>query len=126
MRELENGIHRFTSVYVGDDPGNGGASHEYYISRKEDYLDLDPATPAGEFGHIQFQKGPVAAIGGVNGCFMEDLLSIVLDRLEGFQSGEYACRENALALTKVQEALHWLNHRTRDRVKRGVEGKFEK
>ena len=39
--------------------------------------------------------------------------------------GDFACRENALALTKVEEALHWLNHRTADRQRRGVEGKNE-
>jgi len=57
---------------------------------------------------------------------MEDLLNIVVDRLESFQSGDFACRENALALTKVQEALHWLNHRTADRIDRDVEGKSVK
>lgn len=52
----------------------------------------------------------------------EALLAIVEDRLQGFQSGQYACRENALALTKLQEAMMWLQKRTRDRMARGVEG----
>jgi hypothetical protein len=47
---------------------------------------------------------------------------ICIDRLRSFQSGDFKCRENALALTKLEEALHWLNHRTRDRQSRGVEG----
>lgn len=121
MRKLKTGMHRFTEVHAGDEKTHGGASHEYYISRTED----SDVVPVGEFGHIRFQKGPVTDQ-GVNGCFMEDLLAIVVDRLEGFQSGDFACRENALALTKIQEALHWLNHRTSDRIDRGVEGKFEK
>jgi hypothetical protein len=45
-----------------------------------------------------------------------------IDRLQSFQSGDFACRENALALTKLEEALHWLDHRTKDRQRRGVEG----
>jgi hypothetical protein len=63
---------------------------------------------------------------GVNGISNEVLLTIVEDRLKGFQSGPYACRENALALTHVQDAMHWLHHRTRERVQRGVEGTSEK
>ena len=47
---------------------------------------------------------------------------IVLDRLRGFQESEFKCRENALAITKLEEAMHWLHHRTRARVARGVEG----
>jgi len=118
MRKLKTGMHRFTEVHVGDEPGPGGANHEYYISRTED----SDIVPVGEFGNVKFQKGPVAEE-GVNGGFMEDLLVIVVDRLEGFQAGDFACRENALALTKIQEALHWLNHRTADRIERNVEGK---
>jgi hypothetical protein len=59
---------------------------------------------------------------GVNGCHQEDLLAIVIDRLRSFQAGPFACRENALALTKIEEAMHWLNHRTSERKNRGVEG----
>jgi len=121
MRKLKTGMHRFTEIHAGDEKTHGGASHQYYISRTDD----PPDTVAGEFGHIRFQQGPVVEE-GVNGCFMEDLLAIVVDRLEGFQSGDFACRENALALTKIQEALHWLNHRTADRIERDVEGKFVK
>jgi len=118
MRKLEIGQHRFTDVFVGDEPGHGGACHEYYIGRANDSLDV----PVGEFGHVKFQKGPVSEW-WINGCHQEDLLVIVIDRLRGFQSGEFKCRENALALTKIEEALHWLNHRTSDRQARGVEGK---
>lgn len=74
---------------------------------------------------INFQNGPIAE-SGVNGISNEALLAIVEDRLIGFQSGEYACRENAIALTKLQEAMMWLQKRTRDRVARGVEGTMQK
>lgn len=117
LRKLTIGQHRFTEVHVGDEPGEGRACHEYYISPVEMTADVI----AGEYGFVKFQKGPVKE-SGVNGCFQEDLIIIVIDRLQCFQSGSFACRENALALTKLEEALHWLNHRTNDRQARGVEG----
>jgi hypothetical protein len=70
---------------------------------------------------LVFQNGPIAE-SGPNGISNEVLLAIVIDRLECFQKGQFACRENALALTKLQEAVHWLHHRTRERLARGVEG----
>lgn len=117
MRKLDIGTNRFTEVNVKDEPGEGGASHEYYISRADGRDDL----PAGEFGFVKFQKGPVKE-NGVNGCHQEDLIAIVIDRLRSFQAGPFSCRENALALTKLEEALHWLNARTQDRIAQGVEG----
>ena len=117
MRKLKIGQHRFTEVCVIDEPGEGGACHEYYISPSN----LHETEIVGGFGFVNFQKGPVKE-NGVNGCHQEDLIAIVIDRLQCFQAGDFACRENALALTKLEEALHWLNHRTNDRRMRGVEG----
>lgn len=56
------------------------------------------------------------------GVTNEALLAIVAHRLQCFQKSKFACRENALALTKIEEALHWLESRTLDRTSRGVEG----
>lgn len=70
---------------------------------------------------IIFQHGPIYEV-GVNGITNEILLAIVIDRLKGFQCGEFACRENALALTSIETALLWLQKRTRNRAERGVEG----
>ena len=117
MRKVEIGTSNYSEILVADEPGQGGACHEYYICRADGRDD----TPAGEFGHVQFQNGPIKE-SGVNGCHQEDLLAIVIDRLQSFQSGDFKCRENALAITKIEEAMHWLNHRTAGRVKRGVEG----
>jgi hypothetical protein len=121
MRELNIGSQRFTKVVVTDEPGQGNACHKYYIGRSA-LVPGEPDVPYGEFGHVHFQDGPVKEF-GVNGCHQEDLLAIVIDRLQSFQAGKFSCPENALALTKIQEAMHWLNHRTTDRQKRGVEGK---
>jgi len=70
---------------------------------------------------VDFQEGPIKE-NGVNGVANEDLLGMVLCRLENFQKSEYKCRENAIAITKIEEALMWLRKRTNARVKRGVEG----
>lgn len=74
---------------------------------------------------IEWQNGPLA-VDGVrkepNGAFVEGVIQAALDRLQFYQSGKFACRENALAITKLEEALHWCQHRTANREKRGVEG----
>jgi len=120
MRKLNIGTNRFTEVYVGDEPDEGGACHEYNICRAES-LDDTEVIATNEFGFVKFQKGPVKEV-GVNGCYQEDLIAIVIDRLQGFQAGEFACSENEQALISLKKALSWLNARTRARAAQGVEG----
>uniref|UniRef100_A0A6M3J7T5 Putative structural protein n=1 Tax=viral metagenome TaxID=1070528 RepID=A0A6M3J7T5_9ZZZZ len=114
MRELNIGSKRFTRVVVLDEPGQGNACHEYKVTT----VDGDQNPP---FGKISFQNGPIGEV-GVNGLHQEDLLAIVIDRLQSFQKGDFRCRENAIALTKIEEAMLWLNKRTAERQKQGVEG----
>lgn len=60
-----------------------------------------------------------------NGAFVEDLIAVVIDRIRFYQQaagGRFQCRQNALAVTKLEEALHWLDDRTAERERRGVEG----
>lgn len=77
--------------------------------------------PHGPDVALNFQNGPIGEV-GVNGLTNEALLAIVMDRLAYFQEGKYKCRENALAATKIEEALMWLHARTMGRLQRGVEG----
>ena len=139
MRELTshkvNGLNEALRIQVLDEPGPGNACHRYHITTVE-----TPPAIGGGMGsdalqkamamskavhEIRFQNGPIAEA-GVNGISNEALLAIVEDRLFGFQGGEYACRENAIALTAIQEAMMWLQKRTRDCVARGVEGTSQK
>jgi hypothetical protein len=115
IRSLKS-INPNISIAVLDEPGPGGASHLYSLSVES----VPSPGPSVLSTVIRFQKGPLA---DPNGFTHEALLSIVEDRLKSFQAGSFACRENAVALTKVQEAIMWLNKRTADRVDRGVEGK---
>lgn len=109
-----NGCNEALVVRAMDEPGHGGASHEYRI----------------EWGHngeacnaidIRFQNGPIAEV-GTNGITHEALLAILIDRFEGFQAGAYACEENAVALSNLRGAQRMLKHRTEKRLARGVEG----
>ena len=117
-RIVEVGSKKYTQVVCLDEQGAGGACHEYEVI---------PVTPIGNavFASVSFQNGPIKE-SGVNGCHQEDLLAIVIDRLQCFQKGEFACRENAIAITKIEEALMWLRKRTQDRIDRGVEGTSNK
>lgn len=121
MRKLTdhklNGLNDALEITVLDEPGQGGACHKYEI----DQVGGAPES-GGSKTLISFQNGPIQEA-GVNGISGEALMTVVIDRLRGFQSGQYACRENALALTALEESLMWLQKRTRDRMARGVEGK---
>lgn len=113
-----NGLNEALEITVLDEPGHGGACHEYQI------LAHVGECPSIEC-EIHFQNGPIQEH-GVNGISGEALLAIVIDRLRCFQAGPYSCRDNAVALTKIEEALMWLQKRTRDRMARGVEGTNQK
>lgn len=103
---VENDSAPQLRILTQDAPGAGGAHHHYNVV---DFLD------------VRFQNGPIAEA-GVNGVTQEALLAIVIDRLRSFQAGPFSCCENAIALAHCEEALMWLQRRTRNRIKRGVEG----
>ena len=105
--------------------GPGGANVAYMISAPQ-----QPQTGMirGWFARdltIGFQNGPITKPEDVNGVTNESLLAIVIDRLEGFQSGPFACESNEKAKDYCRLALSFLQDRTRARIARGVEGKLE-
>ena len=114
MRTVEyykaNEVERAIKI-TADDRDESGASHDYEL-----FVDGQRADTK-----IHFQKGPIAEA-GINGLTNESLLAVVIDRLDGFLSGKFPSRETAVAKTKCEEALMWLNKRTHDRLARGVEG----
>ena len=105
---------RLNTVQVLDEPDNGGANHVYQIVTPEEDI------------VIAFQNGPRNVEGSTCGVIDSDLLEIVRDRLKSFQEGPFATRENACALTHIEEALMWLNRRVEDRIERNVLGTNEK
>lgn len=133
MREITghrvNPANDKIKITVLDEPGAGGANHVYGLAgmdfaRNDAAMKTPDDRPENEVSII-FQCGPINE-NGVNGVTQEALLAIIIDRLQSFQKGPFACRENALALTKLEEAKHWLFSRTLERMGRGVEGTHEK
>ena len=57
-----------------------------------------------------------------NGTTTEEVLEVLINRMNYLQD-KFACRENAIVITKLEESLMWLEKRTSDRMKRNVEGK---
>ena len=66
------------------------------------------------------QNGPVKEA-GVNGCQVDTVIEAAKVIIEGLNKN-LPCRENAVAITKLDEALMWLEKRTKDRENREVEG----
>lgn len=56
-----------------------------------------------------------------NGTTNEEVLAVLIDRLN-FLHLKLPSRQSAIAITKLQEALMWLQNRTQERIARGVEG----
>lgn len=124
MRELTghkvNPANDVLKVLVHDEPGSGGAHHDYSIGIPSQ----DPNSTATTIP-IRFQNGPIAEA-GVNGLTLEALLAILIDRMEGFQGGPYASADNQEALDAMRTAQTALQRRTLARMARGVEGTHEK
>lgn len=78
---------------------------------------------------INWQKGPLGRgedRKAPNGAFVEDVIYAAKQRLEHYQTTEFNCAENALAIVCLNEALSYLHLRTKYREARGVEGTWEK
>lgn len=103
------------------DEKNGNASHLYCIQRQRRSAGAKPNDMANACV-ISFQRGPLGE-NVPNGISNESLIAIVIDRLECFNDGPFRCRENSLAITALEEALHWMHHRTMKRQSLGLEGK---
>lgn len=66
------------------------------------------------------QNGPIKEV-GINGVQVDHIIETAKMIIEGLNK-KFPCRENSSAITKLDEALHWLDHRKKNREKRGVEG----
>jgi hypothetical protein len=66
------------------------------------------------------QSDPISEV-GLNGVQALDMLKYVKYFFESLND-TFPCRENSLTITKIEEAIHWQNARTKDRQSRLVEG----
>ena len=103
--------------------------HKFNESGAMDYKWFEEEIRPNYFVYVRHDKNSIsftlqsAPIGevGVNGCQVDTIIEAAKLMLERLNS-KLSCRENAIAITKLDEALMWLNERTKKRIKRGVEG----
>ena len=69
----------------------------------------------GPLGRGEDRKEP-------NGAFTTTVMEAVLNRYRYYQSGKFACENNAKVIKLLEEAISVNESRTKDRNKRGVEG----
>ena len=76
----------------------------------------------GQKSSVEFtiQSGPIKEF-GVNGCQIDDVIAWAKSKIEEFNKA-FPSRENALIVTKLDEALLWSLKRKMDREARKVEG----
>ncbi len=126
MKKLEHDLltSKYTEVYhENPEQMKYNAPNRFTVVRAGE--DLSGPAMVQSLANVHFQEGPIKEC-GVNGVCNEDLIAMVICRLEYFQKSEFLCRENALAITKLEEALLWLRKRTMGREKRGIEGTHNK
>lgn len=104
-----------------EDPFKFNAPHLFKVIKAEPEATGKHKGQHEVVGIVHFQEGPIKE-NGVNGVANEDLLGMVLCRLESFQKSEYKCRENAEAIKCLEKTLGWLRKRTNARIARKVEG----
>ena len=98
----------FEAVNLNDDDGNPAGGGVIGIGLEIKWQD-------GPLGRGEDRQEP-------NGAFVETVITAALQRVQYYQEGKFRCRENSLAITKLEEALHWLNSRTTRREIQNVEG----
>ena len=125
MREIDthkaNGCNEALQIVTPDDLTVGGSPTTYGIILTAP----DGSTYMPPLCEIRFQDGPIPVV-GTNGVTHEALTAVLIDRLEHFQAGPFACDQNAEALGHYRFALAALKRRTEARLARGVEGTHQK
>lgn len=112
-----HGLNESIRVVATDEVGPGGAYHSYGFYKRTDLKNQEK-----ELGYLQFQKGPRDVEGSTSGVVEAAVLAVLIDRLECFQAGPYACDENREALEHLYEAMHYIKLRAHHRASRGVLG----
>lgn len=115
-----NGVNLMTNE---ERPKNKDGFVDWYafdLIRKDYPICIDHETNMISF---KIQNGPIGEV-GKNGCQVVDVIAVAKHIIEELNK-KFPCRENAMTITKLDEALMWQNKRTKDREDRKVEGKSE-
>lgn len=78
-----------------------------------------------QFLHREAINSAGDSITKADGTTNEEVLEALIDRMN-FLNQKLPSRESAIVITKLEEALLWLNRRTANRKARGVEGTYNK
>ena len=112
MRHIEKAILKLLQQYPESATG---------FIQIENVEDIKGIAPTVKF---TIQSDPIGEV-GVNGCQVLDMLKYTKCLFESLNE-VFPCRENSLTITKIEEGIHWQEARTKDRLKRNVEGKNQK
>lgn len=127
MREIqthrveEDGYSNRIVIKAIGERGAGGANMGYVIY-SENPVGME--NQGMNTCYLSFQNGDPKE--QINGLSNESLLAVVLDRLKGFQKGEFNSPETETAITHIEKTLESMHQRTRDRIKRAVIGQLKK
>ena len=106
MRHVEKAARNFFEEY--------GVNEFIEIENTDDIKGVAPIVS------FTIQSDPIGEV-GVNGLQALDMLKYVKCLFESLNEA-FPCRENAITITKIEEAIHWQDARTKDRERRKVEG----
>lgn len=111
MRHVEKALLKLSN----SEPNNPAITPKFILL--ENVEDVKGVSPIVKF---TIQSDPISEV-GVNGCQALDMLKYVKFLFESLNEA-FPCRENSLTITKIEEAIHWQDARTKDRLNRKVEG----
>ncbi len=109
MRHVEKALNKYNEQFYPALPSG--------FIQIENVEDVKGVAPIVKF---TIQSDPISEV-GVNGCQATDMLEYVKCLFQSLNDA-FPCRENALTITKIEEAIHWQEARTKDRQRRQVEG----
>lgn len=111
MRHVENAL----KLLCESNPNRVKMLDEFInIDNIEDVKGIAPVVK------FTIQSDPISEV-GINGVQAQDMLEYVKCLFQSLND-VFPCRENALTITKIEEAIHWQEARTKDRLNRLVEG----
>ena len=104
MRNIRNPLcgEKYTYVTGESALGNDNPTNHVFEVRRT----FDDALVS----RVNFHSGSFS-VNTINGLLNEDLMIMLIDRLESFQKSKLKCRENEAALQHLYEALFWMNQR---------------
>jgi hypothetical protein len=103
---------------------SGQMDYKWFESEIRPYYHIYVRHDVGSLTFNMLTK-PASEGGDLSRCQWSDIVTLGLEMLK-YLDGKFPCRENALTITKLEEALMWNEARTKNRIARGVEGKDEK